>query len=550
MKRLQLLILIIVIVNISFAQVASNSYRLYLTDKNNNTYSTDNPEDFLSQQAINRRLQQGIEIKLNDLPVSKFYLDSLKNLGLVILNKSKWLNTVVVHTNNQELIDTITKIGFVKSKQKTSSVLKQNSNKTSFEKKDLTILSKNDDPLDYGNATSQISMLNGHVLHQNGYKGQGITIAVIDAGFLDVDILPAFDSLWNNKQIVGTKDFVDGDEHVFDTSNSSHGMKVLSTMGGNIPGELIGTAPEANYWLLRSEEASTEYLIEEDNWTAAAEFADSVGADIITSSLGYSEFDDSTQNYTYSDMDGNTTFITKAADCAASKGILMLNSAGNAGNSEWKYITAPGDGDSVLTVGAVDEFASYASFSGTGPTSDGRIKPNVAAIGYQAAIQGIDGSITVANGTSFSTPIMAGMVACLWQYYPELNNMQIIQKIEESAHQYSNPDYELGYGIPDFGKAANLINTDIHSFAEKTFLKIYPNPFYSYINIELLRNSNETVTVELYSIMGEKIMEIQKSLMVQTNIELNNLEDLSTGIYMIKIKIGNKTAQERIIKIN
>lgn len=548
MKRLQLLIFIIVIVNISFAQVASNSYRLYLTDKNNNTYSIDNPEDFLSHQAINRRLQQGIEIKLNDLPVSKVYLDSLKNLGLVILNKSKWLNTVVVHTNNQELIDTITKIGFVKSKQKTSSFIEHNSYKTFLEKKDLTILSKSDDPLDYGNATSQISMLNGHVLHQNGYKGQSITIAVIDAGFQDVDILPAFESLRINNQILGTKDFVDGDEQVYDAS--SHGMKVLSTMGGDIPGELIGTAPKANYWLLRSEEASTEYSIEEDNWTAAAEFADSVGADIITSSLGYSEFDDSTQDYTYSDMDGNTTFITKAADIAASKGILVLNSAGNQGDDPWKYISAPGDGDSVLTVGAVDAFATYAYFSGVGPTSDGRIKPNVTAMGYKTAIQGIDGSITVANGTSFSTPIMAGMAACLWQYYPELNNMEIIQKIEESAHQYSNPDYKLGYGIPDFGKAANLINTDIHSFTEKTFLKIYPNPFYSYINIELLQNSSKTVTVELYNIIGKKIMEIQKSLLEQTNIELNNLEDLSTGIYLIKIKIGNETSQERIIKIN
>ncbi|NOQ28420.1 MAG: S8 family serine peptidase [Bacteroidales bacterium] len=550
MKRLQLLIFAIVIVNISFAQVASNSYRLYLTDKNNNTYSVDNPEDFLSQQAINRRLKQDIDIKLNDLPISKFYLDSLKNLGLVILNKSKWLNTVVVQTNNQDLIDTITKIGFIKSKQKTSSFLKQNSYKTSFEKKDLTILSKNDDPLDYGYATSQISMLNGHVLHQNGYKGQGITIAVIDAGFLDVDLLPAFESLRTNHQILGTKDFVDGDEHVFDTSNSSHGMKVLSTMGGNIPGELIGTAPKANYWLLRSEEASTEYSIEEDNWAAAAEFADSVGADIITSSLGYSEFDDSSQDYTYSDMDGNTTFITKAADFAASKGILVLNSAGNQGDDPWKYISAPGDGDSVLTVGAVDAFATYAYFSGVGPTFDGRIKPNVAAMGYQTTVQGVDGSITVANGTSFSTPIMAGMAACLWQYFPELNNMELIQKIEESAHQYSNPDYKLGYGIPDFGKAANLINTDIHSFTEKTFLKIYPNPFYSYINIELLQKSNETVTVELYSIIGKKIMEIQKPLMGQTNIELYNLEDLSTGIYLIKIEIGNETFQERIIKIN
>ncbi|MDA3954465.1 MAG: S8 family serine peptidase [Bacteroidales bacterium] len=548
MKKIKLLVIILITTNVSFAQVATNSYRLYLTDKNNNTYSINNPDEFLTPQAINRRLQQNIEIKINDLPISKAYLDSLNTLGLTILNKSKWLNTVVVHTTNQALIDTITNIGFIKSKQKTTSVLKTNSNKKSFEKQDLTILSQNDEPLNYGYATTQISMLNGHVLHQNDYKGQGITIAVIDAGFYNVDLLPAFESLWDSAQILGTKDFVDGDIEVFDAS--SHGMKVLSTMGGNISGELIGTAPKANYWLLRSEEVATEYSIEEDNWAAAAEFADSVGADIITSSLGYSEFDDSLQNYSYSDMDGNTTFITKAADLAASKGILVVNSAGNLADDPWNYISAPADGDSVLTIGAVDAFATYATFSGIGPTSDGRIKPNVAAMGYQTAVQDIDGSITVANGTSFSAPIIAGMAACLWQYYPELNNMQIIQKIEESAHQYSNPDYKLGYGIPDFGKAANLINTNIISFAEKILIRIYPNPFHSYINIELLQKSNETVSIELYSIIGEKIIKIEKPIIDQSIIEINNLEDLPSGIYLLKIKIGDRTTQKRISKIN
>jgi hypothetical protein len=548
MKRIQLLIIILVSTNISIAQVAINSYRLHLSDKNNNYFSIDRPEEFLTQEAINRRIQQNINIQLNDLPISQPYIDSLSNLGLVILNKSKWLNTIVVHTTDQELIDTITNIGFINSKQKTASFIKPPVEKKSFDKKHLTILSNNDEPLDYGFATTQISMLNGHVLHQSGYKGQGITIAVIDAGFLDVDLLPAFDSLWLYNQILGTRDFVDGDDQVFDAS--SHGMKVLSTMGGNIPGELLGTAPKAKYWLLRSEDVSSEYSIEEDNWAAAAEFADSVGADIITSSLGYSEFDDSSQNYTYADMDGNTTFITKAADLAASKGILVLNSAGNAGDTPWKYITAPADGDSVFTIGAVDAFASYVSFSGNGPTSDGRIKPNIAAMGYQVAVQSIDGSITSANGTSFSTPIMAGMAACLWQYYPDLNNMEIIHKIEESAHQYSNPNFNVGYGIPDFGKAANLINTDIHSFTEEMFLKIFPNPFYSYINIELLISSNEKIDIELYSIMGEKVQQSQLLVTDYNNIEITNLEDLPTGIYLIKIKIGNTTIQKRVCKIN
>ncbi len=547
MKKFILIIFVTLSFN-SFAQVAENSFRLLLTDKDYSAFSVDNPDEFLSQKAINRRINQNINIISNDLPVSKFYLDSLENLGLQILNQSKWLNSVVVYSTDTELIDTITNLSFVKSKHKTDSKTKTFENKLFINDNTNSILSKNNDPISYGYGTTQISMINGHVLHQNGYKGQNITIAVIDGGFYEVDNLPAFDSLWINNQILGTKDFVDRDEQVFDASN--HGMKVLSTMGGNIPGELVGTAPKASYWLLRSEDVSSEYSIEEDNWVAAAEFADSVGADIITSSLGYSEFDDESQNYAYADMDGNSTFITRAADIAASKGIIVLNSAGNSGNNKWKYITAPGDGDSVLTVGAVDEYASYAYFSSLGPTFDGRIKPNVAAMGIQTAVQGNDGNITGANGTSFSTPIIAGMTACLWQVYPELNNMEIIRKIEESAHQFSNPDYYLGYGIPDFAKAANLKETSSTDLSNINIIRLYPNPFNGYINIELLQVSNQNITVDLFNIVGNKV----KSLRMNSSnnfmlIRLNDLENLPSGIYMLKIQLGSQTINKRISKI-
>ena len=546
MKKFTLIFFISIALN-SFSQVAENSYRLFLTDKNNSTYSINNPERFLSQKAIDRRNKQSIDIINNDLPVSKFYLDSLEKFGLQILNSSKWLNTVVVHSTNSELIDTITNLGFIKSKQKANSSLNSFSNKLCLENNSHSILSEKDDPLNYGYGTTQISMLNGHVLHKNGYKGQNITIAVIDGGFYEVDNLPAFDSLWINNQILGTKDFVDNDTEVFDASN--HGMKVLSTMGGNIPGQLIGTAPKANYWLLRSEETSTEYSIEEDNWVAAAEFADSVGSDIITSSLGYSEFDDGSQNYSYSDMDGNSTFITRAADIAASKGILVINSAGNSGNDPWKYITAPSDGDSVLTVGAVDSYATYANFSGLGPTSDGRIKPNIAAMGVQSSVQGTDGSVTEASGTSFSTPIIAGMAACLWQYYPELNNMEIIKKIEESAHQYSTPDYYLGYGIPDFAKAANISSTNIVSYSESVIIKVYPTPFSNYISIELFQKSEQNINIDLYNIVGHKIKNLNKTSSNFGIINLNDLANLPSGIYLLKIQIGSQVINKRISKI-
>ncbi len=540
--------LIVVLFTLSaYSQVAENCYRLFLTDKDHSTYTIDKPEEFLSSKAILRREKQEIDIRYNDLPVSKYYTDSLKNLGLQILNQSKWLNSVVVYTLDKELIDTISRFRFIKSKQKIETKLTSNTAIKFGLESEYSLTETQDDPLDYGYGTTQIAMINGHVLHQNGFKGQGITIAVIDGGFYKVNELPAFESLWTNNQILGTKDFVDGDISVF--HGSDHGMKVLSTMGGNIPGELIGTAPKANYWLLRSEYTLTEYSIEEDNWVAAAEFADSVGCDIITSSLGYSEFDNPQQNYSYSDMDGNSTIVTRAADIAASKGILVLNSAGNAGDDEWKYITAPGDGDSVLTVGAVDEYAEYAYFSGLGPTFDGRIKPNVAALGYQTSVQGVNGAITFANGTSFSTPIIAGMSACLWQSLPELNNIEIIKRIEESAHQYSNPDYFLGYGIPDFAKAANLTTSDIIAFADKSMVKVYPNPFTDYIHIELLHKTNQKVAVKLFSMVGRKVHELESHFKEHNRITLNNLNQLPPGMYILQVKIGSEILQQRIIKI-
>lgn len=531
----------------SFSQVAENSYRLFLTDKNNNSHTLSAPGEFLSQKALDRRTKYNIEINLSDLPVSRTYLDSLNSLGLQILNISKWLNSIVVYSDDHELIDTITQLGFVKSKKKIANNLTPSAKRMLFTKSHLTEALGQDDHLDYGYGTTQISMINGHALHINGYKGQGITIGVIDAGFYNVDILPAFDSLKFNNQILGTRDFVDGDQQVYDASE--HGMKVLSTMGGNIPGQLIGTAPKASYWLLRSENVSTEFSIEEDNWVAAAEFADSIGCDIITSSLGYTEFDDVSQNYSYADMDGNTAFITKAADIAASKGILVINSAGNLADDPWTYISAPADGDSVLTVGAVDAFADYAYFSGIGPTYDGRIKPNVAAMGYQTSVQGSSGAITVANGTSFSAPIIAGMAACLWQYYPDLNNMEIIKKIEESAHQYTNPDNKLGYGIPDFGKAAELTESTISKFIDQAIIKIYPNPFTEHVNIEITQKLTQDISVKLFNITGYKISEYKYSKVKSAVIHISDLGKLSSGIYLLKITIGDRVIQKSISKI-
>src|SRR6056297_2037035 len=545
MQKFILSFIFLLLTSLIFSQVAPDHYRIFFTDKNNSEFSIDHPEAFLSSKAIERRIKQNIPIQINDLPVNKTYIDSLKKFGLSIKNTSKWLNTALVYTTDKELIDTLPMLNFIRSCQKTAykpNPQKKKKNKIPPKKYHLN----NDSIFDYGYSTKQISMLNGHILHRNGNMGQDMTIAILDAGFYNVDVLPAFDSLWSNQQILGTYDFVDGDTAVFDAS--SHGMKVLSVMGANIPGQLIGTAPKANYWLLRSEQTATEYSIEEDNWVAAAEFADSVGADIINTSLGYSEFDDSVLNYTYKDMNGNSAFITKAADIAASKGVLVVVSAGNQGDDPWKYITAPADGDSVLTVGSVNQYAEYSYFSSIGPTFDGRIKPNIAAMGYQTAIQGIDGAITISNGTSFSAPLISGLAACLWQHFPDLNNMEIMRMIEESAHKYSSPDYYTGYGIPDFGKAANLTQTNVTTLSKNTLLNIFPNPFNDNLTIEINRKEDiQIIQIELFNITGQKIkqLNINDPTQDKSTLILDNLNELPSGIYLLKIKMGNQNLSKK-----
>ena len=304
---------------------------------------------------------------------------------------------------------------------------------------------------EYGRGDNQITQLNGHFLHNRGFRGEGITMAVFDAGFYHVNSLPSFDSIRANNQILGTRDFVDGGTEVYDAD--THGMQVLSTIAANMPGQFVGTAPKAQFWLFRTEDGSSENVIEEYNWVCAAELADSVGVDIIHSSLGYYDFDDNQQDYDWEQLDGNTAVSTIGSDIAASKGILITTSAGNEGNDPWRHITAPGDADSCLTIGAVNSRGMYVYFSSQGPSADGRIKPDVCGKGMFSTVQGRTGSIATASGTSFSGPIVAGLVACLWQAFPNATNMQIIEAIQKSSTQYNNPDEKLGYGIPDFNLA-------------------------------------------------------------------------------------------------
>ncbi|MBI2270731.1 MAG: S8 family serine peptidase, partial [Bacteroidetes bacterium] len=400
--------------------------------------------------------------------------------------------------------------------------------------------------LNYGNSYNQVSMIGADCLHSNGYKGEGMVIAVIDAGFYKVDSLAAFDSLRTNNQILGTRDFVDGGTSVYE--DHSHGMMVLSTMGGNLPGELIGTAPKAKYWLLRSENAAPENIIEEFDWVVAAEFADSVGADVINSSLGYFTFDDSTQDHTYADMNGKVALSSIGANRAARKGMAVVVSAGNSGPG---YIGSPADADSVLTIGAVDAGGTLAGFSSRGPSYDNRIKPNVAAQGKGSVVASTTSGTINANGTSFSSPISAGAVACLWQANPGKTNMQVLKAVEKSSTQYNSPDSLLGYGIPNMC-VANMVlgGTDRSLLGQDKIIESFPNPFETSIQITFYSLEGQTISICLFDIRGRKITE--ETQRVNANsvnyFTIHDVENLESGMYILNISGTGSNYYKKLIK--
>ncbi len=439
-----------------FAQkVAPNTWLIRFKNKANSSYSVNKPLEFLSERAVLRRQKYNIPITVQDFPVNKTYIDSIKNLGFKIYAVSKWFNHVIVYSEDSTLINKAYMLDFVD----TAKIIRNEKPKyVQPEPEELDIESKPDTfyNLDYGYGKNQVRIMNLHNLHNKGFLGQGLQIAVLDAGFKNVDRLKGFDSIRTDNQILGIKDFVARDSDVY--RDATHGMQVLSTMAADMPGKLIGTAPKAKFWLLRTEDEHSENLVEEYYWISGAEYADSVGADIIHSSLGYNNFDDKSVSFTYKDMNGDIAPATVAADIASSKGILCVTSAGNEGDVPWKYITSPADADSTLTVGAVSGEGIIANFSSVGPTYDGRIKPEVVAQGAFVWVLLPKRGVTFSFGTSFSGPVVAGAVACLWQAHPECSNMEIIDAVIKTADRYSHPDNEYGYGIPNFDKADKYLN--------------------------------------------------------------------------------------------
>ena len=434
---------------VSFPGGRCMMYRLYLRDKDlqHTPFSVNRPEQFLSARSIERRKRQGLPVDVTDLPIAPAYLDSVSRTGIEIVGQSKWNNTLLVKIHKEKELNKLNSLSFITKKLKVfSSPDSITERKRSSFRKELN--SWESVPIHYGAAAEQLKSLGGQRIHERGFYGNGMMIAVFDGGFMNVDRIPALHGV----KLAGLKDFVvPKSNNIFE--EMEHGTMVLSTMAAHAPNLYVGVAPEAQYVLVRCEDERTESLAEEDYWASAAEYADSLGVDVINSSLGYHDFDDVKTNHLYWEQDGETALISHTASMCADKGIICVNSAGNDGMGVWKKINFPADAKNILTVGSINEQGKNAAFSAVGPTADGRIKPDVMAYGSPTSVITGRGSIINDNGTSFSSPLIAGMTACLWQALPHKTAKQIIKLVKMAGNNQQHPDNIYGYGVPDFWKA-------------------------------------------------------------------------------------------------
>ena len=464
-KKVFLFITAICFLNFGYSQFTKRV--IFFKDKSETPFTLAAPSSYLSSRAIDRRIRYNIVIDSTDLPIVSKYIDSVVSSGaVVLLGKSKWLNAVVIQTSDNNALAKINSFPFVTSVQNAALQSSPNivGDKFSAVTNPLSPVAIGTeqisaDTFNYGSSSNQIKIHKGEFLHNIGARGQGMQMAFLDAGYFGYLTNQFFDSARNRNQILSTWDFVSN--HTSVNEDNSHGMQCFSMVAAYKQGVFVGTSPDAKYYLLRTEDAATEQPIEEYNWAMGAEYADSAGVDVISSSLGYNTYDNPIFNYTYADMNGNTTVVTRMADLAAKKGMLVVNSAGNSGSSAWKYITAPADGDSILTLGSVNSSGIIAASSSFGPTSDGQIKPDVVSVGQNAVVSTTNGTVGNNSGTSFSCPNMAGLATCLWQLFPEFNNMKIIETLRLSSDRFLVPHEQYGYGLPNMKKAVGILLGDV-----------------------------------------------------------------------------------------
>lgn len=522
--------------SISFAQ--TSLVFVFFKDKPNKSAFYANPLSELSQKSLDRRTALGVPLNDQDAPIEPSYITNIQNLGFTVTDYSKWLNGVAVNATPAQisLLQAQTYVNSVESFARNTSGVHKMQNINKWEDPN-TSAGKNLTVFDYGSGAQQIDQINLRPLHLAGYTGTGVTIAVIDTGFPNVNTGSAFSRLWNNGHIKGGYDFVTKTTDIYNPSLNIHGTVVLGAIGGFVQDTFVGSAPDADFYLYRSENANVEIPEEEIYWIEAAEEADRKGVDMITTSLGYSTFDDPKYNYTYANLNGTTSFIARGAEIAVNKGIFVLFAAGNSGVQPWHYILTPADNAKVFSIGSVDSAGASSDFSSYGPNSAGVIKPDASARGTAAITVSNNNSTLPVSGTSIATPIAAGGVACLIQAFSTMNRDLMRDKLRQTASLYPNHTDQMGFGILNFGSLYNnVLNTS--ELVKKNNIVIFPNPVKNILNIA---SEKEITSLEVYDNLGRLITTVnnQKSIKV---------EDFSKGVYYLKIKTKDAIYYEKFIK--
>ena len=514
-------------------------FRIELKDKGNPPYTIDNPSAYLSEKALERRQRQGIAIDHTDLPIDQLYLETIKATGATIKATSKWIETVTVYLPDFSAVSALKNLDFVdtlycvwKEYLPQSDWLQARQNK--YVKDELHHFPPKRRMNIYGEGYEQVSMLGLDVVHDAGFRGKGMSIAVLDVGFLDSDRISAL----NFGQIKEVKNFTHTWEDLL-RSSAMHGTAVLSCMLANQQGIMVGTAPEADYYLFKTEVEIEEFPVEEDYWVTAVEYADSIGIDVINTSLGYYEFDDPSMNHSYEQLDGYTILASRAASIAGDKGMLLFNAAGNEGYNTWGKITVPNDADNIISVGAVNSDGVIAAFSSRGPAADGRIKPDLCAMGELAVLIDAEGNVIRGSGTSYASPVLAGAGACLWQALPEKTNKEIIALMKNVGNRYTNPDFAYGYGIPDVGKAYTDNITDISwTFKSKALLVFDATTDHLFLTTA----AHEKTDLQIFNSQGQLLLQYAD---ITTSVDVSMLHH---GIYIAYVRQGEKQAIQKFIK--
>lgn len=551
MKKTLLIATLIALCTGAFAQIGPDLYFIEFTDKNNTPYSLDNPLEYLSQRAIDRRQAQNIAIDSLDLPVNPSYITALQELGLEIVNPTKWLNGTTVRTNDYNLVLQARNLPFVKSTPRFEIDTVETAKKVAKSmmvtgnRPSTNIIAPKYTDSEYGLSYNQIALHNGHLLHAEGFKGEGMLIAVTDGGFTNADQMRSLEYLRNSGRIVATRDFAYNGSTVY--GHHVHGSMVLSIMAGYLPGEYIGCAPEADYILITSECDDYEEIIEEFNWVSAIEYADSMGADLANVSLGYVDFDSERYNHSREDMDGHTNPSSIGANIAASRGMMIVVAAGNSGQDEngHVWIGAPSDAYDIVTVGAIDVYEDCAPFSSYGFVEENRIKPDIASVGWNTYVDYVNDSIDVGSGTSFATPLTTGLIACFWQKFHDKTSAEIREALfsaarptnpimeEDTTLTTGTPNIFTGRGIVDFEVASNLLSEKTEAHAPFG-IELYPNPTSDIVTINL--NSGKNAQLSIFSTDG-RLLDYKKNISHEAKY---NFAKYPAGKYIVCISIDKQ----------